>query len=137
MNYSNLLNKLQKEVKNIETAKRKKRWKPHQKIMVDYINGSSKQAILIDNETKIILAEGDKNKGFMHILLGHYKNNDLETMDIINIFEIYIRGIKLASKGVSNNYLTVYMTLKNNKEFRLVLNPINDNSLVVTAYRKS
>ncbi len=52
--------------------------------MVDYINGSSKQAVYLDNEIRIILAEGD-----------------------------------------------------NSKEFRLVLNPINDNSLVVTAYRKS
>lgn len=135
--YISLLVKLQKEIKMIESARKKKRWKPHQKIMIDFINKATKSAIFEKDDHKIILSEGDKKKGFIHILLGHYKTNDLEAIDIINIFEIYIRGIKLAEEGVSNNHFTVYIKLSNQKDLRLVLNPINENSWVVTAYRKS
>lgn len=135
--YINLLDKLKKEIKIIESIKSKKRWKSYQKIMIDYINGTTKKAIFEKNGHKIILSEGDEKKGFMHILLRHYKTNDLEAMDIINIFEIYIKGIKLAEESVSNKHLIVYMKLSNQKEFRLVLNPINENSWVVTAYRKN
>ena len=56
---------------------------------------------------------------------------------MLYIFEIYIRGIKLAEEGVSNDHFTVYMKLANQKDLRLVLNPINENSWVVTAYRKN
>ena len=135
--YISLLAKLQKEIKAIESARKKKRWKPYQKIMIDYINGASRNAIFEKDGHKIILSEGDERKGFIHILLGHYKTNDLEAMDIVNIFEIYTRGIKLAKEGVSNDHFIVYMKLSNQKELRLVLNPINENSWVVTAYRKS
>ncbi|MBD3829909.1 MAG: hypothetical protein IE890_05425 [Arcobacter sp.] len=135
--YINLLDKLRREIKTIESIKHKKRWKPYQKIMIDYINGATKKAVFEKDGHKIILSEGDEKKGFMHILLRHYKTNDLEAMDIVNIFEIYFRGIKLAEEGVSNNHFTVYMKLANQKEFRLVLNPINENSWIITAYRKN
>ncbi len=135
--YISLLEKLQKEIKTIESIKSKKRWKPYQKIMIDYINGSLKEAIFEKDGHKIILSEGDEKKGFIHILLKHYKTNDLEAIDIINIFEIYIRGIKLAEEGVNNEHLIVYMKLANQKDLRLVLNPVNENSWIVTAYRKN
>jgi hypothetical protein len=135
--YLSLLKKLQLEIKTIESLKHKKRWKPYQKIMIDYINGTTKKAIFEKDGHKIILTLGDENKGFMHILLGHYKVNDLEAIDIINIFEIYTRGIKLAEEGVSNKHFNVYMKLANQKNLRLILNPINENSWVVTAYRKN
>lgn len=135
--YISLLEKLRKEIKTIESMKSKKRWKPYQKIMIDYINGSVKEAIFEKDEHKIILSEGDEKKGFIHILLKHYKTNDLEAIDIVNIFEIYIRGIRLAEEGVSNEHLIVYMKLANQKDLRLVLNPINENSWIVTAYRKN
>lgn len=135
--YISLLEKLQKEIKTIESIKSKKRWKPYQKIMIDYINGSLKEAIFEKDGHKIILSEGDEKKGFIHILLKHYKTNDLEAIDIINIFKIYIRGIKLAEEGVNNEHLIVYMKLANQKDLRLVLNPVNENSWIVTAYRKN
>jgi hypothetical protein len=135
--YLNLLKQLQSDIRVIETKRKKTRWKPHQKLMIDYINGATSKAIYEKDSQKIILAHGDEKKGFIHILLRHYKKNDLEAMDIVNIFEIYIRGIKLENEGVSNDHLVVYMRLSNQKELRLVLNPINNNSWVVTAYRKT
>lgn len=135
--YNLLLKQLKQEISKIEISKKKKRWKNHQKIVIDYIRGATKTAIFEKDGQKIILATGDLKKGFMHILLGHYSKNDLETMDIINIFEIYIRGIKLNLERKSNEHLTVYMKLSKEKELRLILNPINNNSFVVTAYRKN
>jgi len=135
--YLSLLKQLKHEISLIEKLKTKKKWKPYQKIVIDYINGASKYAIYEHNNEKIILADGDPKKGFIHILLGHYKKNELEAMDIVNIFEIFIRGIKLESEGVSNPNLTVYMKLQDQKDLRLVLNKKSDKSWVVSAYRKN
>ena len=135
--YLSLLKQLKFEIKTIESAKKKKRWKPQQKTMIDYIYGTTDNAVYEKNGIKIVLSLGDKKKGFMHIILGHYKQNDLEAMDIINIFEIFDRGIKLENEGVSNQHFDVYMKLANQKELRLVLNPIDNKNWIVTAYRKS
>lgn len=135
--YEQLLKKLKNEIATIESSRRKKRWKPHQKIMVDFINGATSKAVFTTKDITITLFKGDSKKGFMHILLKHYQENDLKAMDIVNIFDIYLQGIELANEGVSNKHFIVYMKLSNLKELRLILNPINDNNLVVTAYRKS
>ena len=135
--YSEKLAQLKKEIVAIENARKKKRWKPYQKIMVDFINGLTKTAEFQINEIKIILYLGDEKKGFKHILLKHYHANDLTTLDIVNIYEIAKRGIKLGTEGVSNERLSVYMFLKNDNNFRLVLKPQKSNAWVVTFYRKS
>jgi len=135
--YSEKLAQLKKEIVAIENARKKKRWKPYQKIMIDFINGLTKRAEFQINEMKVILYLGDEKKGFKHILLKHYHPNDLTTLDIVNIYEIAKRGIKLGTEGVSNDDLNVYMFLKNDNNFRLVLKPQKSNSLVVTFYRKS
>jgi hypothetical protein len=135
--YSEKLAQLKKEIVAIENARKKKRWKPYQKIMVDFINGLTKTAEFQINEMKMILYLGDEKKGFKHILLKHYRSNDLTAIDIINIYEIAKRGIKLGTEGVSNDDLDVYIFLKNDNNFRLVLKPQKSNSWVVTFYRKS
>lgn len=141
MNYTHkyhyLLKKLKNEIRVIEARKKKKRWKSYQKLMIDFIDGATNKAVLEENDKKIILFNGDDKKGFIHILLRHYKKNDLEAMDIVNMFEIFLRGIRLENEGVSNRHFIVYMRLSNLKELRLVLNPIADECWVVTAYRKS
>ena len=43
----------------------------------------------------------------------------------------------LVAEGVSNDDLNVYMFLKNDNNFRLVLKPQKSDSWVVTFYRKS
>ena len=135
--YLNLLQKLRADIKVIESKKSKKRWKPYQKSMIDFINGATKKVVFEKDNKKIVLAKGDIKKGFIHILLRHYKKNDLEAMDIINIFEIYDRGIKLSNNGVSNTHLEVYMKLSKGKDLRLILNPIKNNSWIITAYKKN
>jgi len=135
--YSEKLARLKKEIITIENARKKKRWKPYQKIMIDFINGVTQKAEFQINNMKIILYVGDEKKGFKHILLKHYHPNDLSALDIVNIYEIAKRGYKLANEGVSNENLDVYRFLKSDNDFRLVLKPQKDNSWVVTFYRKT
>jgi len=135
--YSEKLARLKKEIVAIENARKKKRWKPHQKIMIDFINGVTTKAEFQINSMRIILYIGDEKKGFKHILLKHYHSKDLTALDIVNIYEIVKRGIKLANEGVSNKDLNVYRFLKNDNDFRLVLKPQKDNSWIVTFYRKT
>jgi len=135
--YSEKLARLKKEIVAIENARKKKRWKPHQKIMIDFINGVTTKAEFQINSMRIILYIGDERKGFKHILLKHYHSKDLTALDIVNIYEIVKRGIKLANEGVSNKDLNVYRFLKNDNDFRLVLKPQKDNSWIVTFYRKT
>ena len=101
--YSEKLAQLKKEIVSIENVKKKKRWKPYQKTMIDFINGVTQKA--------------------------EFNINDMH--------EIVKRGIKLGNEGVSNDSLDVYMFLKNDNNFRLVLKPQKSNSWVVTFYRKS
>lgn len=135
--YSEKLAQLKKEIVSIENARRKKRWKPYQKTMIDFINGVTQKAEFYINDMHIVLYLGDEKKGFKHILLKHYVPHDLTALDIVNMYEIAQRGIKLATEGVSNDSLDVYMFLKNDNNFRLVLKPQKSNSWVVTFYRKS
>ena len=135
--YSERLAKLKKEIKAIESARKKKRWKPNQKIIIDYINGVTKQAEFIINTQKIILKDGDSNKGFIHIIERHYCRGcpgELDAIDIINLSEVISRGIKLNDIGISNKKLNVYQLNKNGKIIKVVLNPNSFGELVVTYY---
>lgn len=135
--YSERLAKLKKEIKAIESARKKKRWKPNQKIIIDYINGVTKQAEFIINTQKIILKDGDSNKGFIHIIERHYCRGcpgELDAIDIINLSEVISRGIKLNYIGISNKKLNVYQLNKNGKILKVVLNPNSFGELVVTYY---
>ncbi len=135
--YSERLAKLKKEIKAIESARKKKRWKPNQKIIIDYINGVTKQAEFIINTQKIILKDGDSNKGFIHIIERHYCRGcpgELDAIDIINLSEVISRGIKLNDIGISNKKLNVYQLNKNGRILKVVLNPNSFGELVVTYY---
>ncbi|MDY3203891.1 MAG: hypothetical protein RBR70_02305 [Arcobacter sp.] len=135
--YSERLAKLKKEIKAIESARKKKRWKPNQKIVIDYINGVTKQAEFIINTQKVILKDGDNNKGFIHIIERHYCKGcpgELEAIDIINIYEVIERGIMLNNIGVSNKELKVFQLNKRGKVLKLILNPNSYGELVVTYY---
>lgn len=134
--YSERLAHLKKEIAIIMSKKTKK-LNIHQKIMYKFIHGQTDKAIFTVNGQSITLFTGDKKKGFKHILERHYKPNDLEAVDILNIIDVFKRGLKLNEFGVSNNDLEVYLSLKNQKEHRLVLKKVDDNSWVVTFYRKS
>jgi len=131
--YSQRLAQLKKEIASIMS----KKTKTNQKIMYKFIHGKTDKAIFRISEQSITLFAGDEKKGFRHILEKHYRANDLGAMDILNIIDVFKRGVKLNTFGVSNNDLEVYMSLKHQKEHRLVLKKSDDNSWIVTFYRKS
>ena len=135
MSHTQKLQQLQKEIQLIYSRKKKKRLKPHQKIMLDFINGATKKAIFQIQSQKVILFMGDEKKGFIHILK-HYKANDLEALDILNIAEVIERGMLLANEGVSNDVMKVYRQLKGLKDLRLILKKSKDGDWIVSFYKK-
>ncbi|PHO10320.1 hypothetical protein CPG37_04540 [Malaciobacter canalis] len=138
--YSERLAVLKKEISIISNKKsgrkKSKKFKPHQKEMIKFIHSEITKVEFKVNDKVIILEKGDSKKGFRHILEKHYKPNDLETMDILNLPIIFKEALKLNNEGVSNKALTTYINFKNQKKHKLVVNEITNNKLVVTAYRK-
>jgi hypothetical protein len=133
--YSERLGHLKKELSVIK-GRKNKGFSKNQKIMFLFINGITDTATFLIKDMTIILKTGNEYKGFMHILLKHYRNGDLEAMDILNLAEVAQRGIVLSNEGVSNDKNTVYMLLKSNKDLRLILNPDNNGNFVISMYRK-
>jgi hypothetical protein len=134
--YSERLAVLKKEIAII-LQKKTKKLNTNQKIMYKFIQGKTDKAEFNINGQIIILFSGDDKKGFRHIIEKHYKSNDLEAMDILNIIDVFKSGMKLNEEGVSNNNLEVYMSLKKQKEHRLVLKKVEKNTWIVTFYRKT
>lgn len=134
--YSERLAVLKKEIAII-LQKKTKKLNTNQKIMYKFIQGKTDKAEFNINGQTIILFSGDDKKGFRHIIEKHYKPNDLEAMDILNIIDVFKLGMKLNEEGVSNDNLEVYMSLKKQKEHRLVLKKVEKNVWIVTFYRKT
>ncbi len=134
--YSENLAKLKREISIIKDRKKSK-FKPYQKKMINFIHSEIEEVEFEVNGKTILLKKGDDKKGFRHILEKHYNSNDLETMDILNLPILFKNALKLSQVGVSNNELTVYKIMKNQKDLRLVTDEINPNKLVVTTYRKN
>lgn len=134
--YSEKLAKLKKEIATIESKKTTK-FKKHQKDMIKFIHGRIDKVEFEVNGKTIILEMGDDKKGFRHILERHYNPNDLETMDVLNLPIIFKNAMQLNQTGVSNNVLSVYQMLKNQKDLRLVTDETKNDKLVVTSYRKN
>ena len=132
--YSILLDKLKQEISII--SKKKKKFNKNQKIMINFINGKTNMALFNISGVVVKLAKGDEKKGFKHILLKHYNPKELDTMDILNIIDTYIRGLKLQSVGLGNSYLSAYALIKNQKDIRLIIDENKKPYFVITSYRK-
>lgn len=133
--YSECLGRLKREISQIRA--KVKKLKPHQKQMIKFIHSEISQVEFDVKGKTIILRKGDDKKGFRHILQEHYNPNDLETIDILNLPILFRNAVKLNTKGVSNNNLTVYYNIGKQKEHKLVTNELGEDKLIVTSYRKS
>ena len=133
--YSEKLAKIKKDIITIRGRLKKKKFKKHQQVMVDFINGVTNSAEFNINGLSIILKKGDSKKGFQHILEQHYgmgSLGELTTMEILNFINIIEKGVELKNEGKSNNHLVVYYRI--DTKHKLVLNPIEENKYVVTMY---
>ena len=137
--YSERLAHLKKEIA-IERAKRKKRKKKftqNQIIMIEFINGITKEAVFNIRNIKVVLRRGDAKKGFEHILLKHYCSGcpgEIGMLDILN-FDLYLqRAIQLNQAGVSNTNLSVYQYIKGLQSYKIVLKESINGEFVVTFY---
>lgn len=137
--YSQRLSILKKEL-SIEIQKRKKKKKKfthNQLVMIDFVNGVTKEAFFVIKDMNIILRKGDDNKGFKHIIQRHYCsgcNGELSMLDILN-FDLFLqRAIKLTNEGVTNNKLEVFQYIKGLKNYKIILKNESKNRFVVTFY---
>lgn len=136
--YSEQLARLKRELAVI-SEKKSKPFNKNQKAVIDFVNGKYNRATFSIKGMEIILRKGNENYGFMHILLKHYKQDDLKAMDIINIADAIKRGITLSEEGVSNGGNIVILHRKSEDDIRVVLSPDKnetENTLVITMYRK-
>lgn len=136
--YLERLAKLKKEIYLISSKSKKskkKKFKHNQKIMIDFINSATDYAEFTVNSKKIFLRVGDEKKGFRHILEKHYCSGcpgEITAKEILNIIDIVERGIKLNEEGNTNSDLVVYQRM--DTQHRLVLKPIDMDSLIITMY---
>jgi len=133
--YSERLAILKKDIKVIRGKLKKKKFKRHQQIIIDFINGVTSFAEFEVNSKKIILRVGDDKKGFRHILEKHYCSGcpgEITTMEILNIMDIIKKGIKLENRGVSNSDLIVYF--RSDTQHKLILKPMSNEDFVITMY---
>jgi len=125
-----------------ETYKRKKKkrkFKPNQKIMIDFINSVTTSAKFEINGIKIALRVGTVFSGFTHFLEKHYCKNcpgELTMHDILNMDLVISKGLKLNTVGVSNPDNIVYNYKNRDKEHNIVLKPsrYDEDEYVVSFY---
>ena len=136
--YNERLVKLKKEIALISSKSKKskkKKFKPNQKIMIDFINSVTSYAEFEVDSKKIFLRIGDEKKGFRHILEKHYCNGckgEITTKEILNIIDIIERGIRLNEVGNTNSDLIVYQRM--DTQHKLVLKPIGEDCYIITMY---
>ncbi|MCL4432982.1 MAG: hypothetical protein M1300_11815 [Epsilonproteobacteria bacterium] len=126
--YSERLARLKREIVALKQQQKKRAFKPNQIIMINFINGLTKKAIFNINVISSLQ---------YHILVTHYCGGcpgELDARDIINIDMIISKGFRLNEVGVTNKDLVVYQYMKGQAQYKLVLKPMANNSLVVTMY---
>jgi hypothetical protein len=130
-----LKHEISQEIKR--RKKHKKKFTKNQLIMINFINGVTKDAVFIIKDMEVTIKKGDDKKGFKHILQKHYCkgcDGELTTRDILN-FDLFLqRAIKLHSEGVTNTKLEVYQYIKGLENYKIVLKKERDNRFVVTYY---
>jgi len=104
--------------------------------MIDFINGVTDKAIFSVKGKNLVLKQGNIGFGFHKIVIKHYNANDLSALDVVNIAEVFERGITLNNEGVSNDDNTVYSHTKDGKKRLLVTGENKLGEIVVSYYRK-
>ena len=138
--YSEKLAHLKKEIacESLKRKKKKKKFTSNQKIMINFINGVTSEAIFNILNKSVILRKGDSNKGFVHIIENHYgkgSRGEINMLDLLN-FDLYLqRALKLSSVGVSNPNLDVYQYIKGINNYKIILKKDSDKNLTVSFYK--
>ena len=130
-----LKRELSSEIKKRKT--RKKKFKPNQLIMIDFINGVTDKAVFEIKSMTITLKKGNASIGFRHILERHFCKGckgEVDMLDILNLDLIISRGLKLNTVGVSNSKNIVINYRNNNVEHNVILKKERNDELIVSFY---
>ena len=123
-----------------ETSKRKKKkkkFKPNQTIMINFINNVTTKAEFSINGKKIILRKGTIYGGFMHFIEKHYCKGcpgEINMHDMLNMDLVISKGLVLNNIGVTNKENIVYSYKNGQDEHNIILKQINEDELVISFY---
>ena len=136
--YAKKLALLRKELSMIRVALRKKKkdFNENQLKMYDFINGKRDIAQFGIRGSQYFLKKGNRDKGFMHILLRHYGEDCTEgCLSAKNILNI-ATTIKMGSPYQSdkNDYLTISNTFDHGR-FLVVLSKDRNGHWIVSYYK--
>ena len=133
--YSERLNKLKKDLaeESIKRKKRKKKFTPNQKIMIDFINAVTKKAVFEIKDMTVIIGKGNLEHILKHYCVGC--RGEITTNDILN-FDLYLqRAIPLNEEGVTDEDKKVYQYIKSSLiQYKIILEEVYDNNYVVSFY---
>ena len=129
------LQKLQKDFKEIKIKKASKwEFKPHQQAMYDFVMQSKRSTTFTINEYTITINIGNKNFGFMHILLRHFCNGcdgEITAKDILNIGHVIKNNITVPSKKKDR---INFIQSKGDEKYTVVLTKKSPNDLIFTFF---
>ncbi len=134
--YAHKLALLRKEISKIHTAlrQRKKCFNQNQQKVYDFIIAKRDIIQFEINDKQYFIKKGNKDKGFMHILLRHYGEEcegKLSARNILNIATTIKMGSVYHSK--KNDYQSISNTF-NNERFVIVLSKDRNGHWVITYY---
>ena len=133
--YTERLQKLQLEFKAIK-IKQANKWQflPHEQAMFDFVMQSKKSTTFSINDYTVTIKVGNKDFGFMHILLRHYCNGcdgEITANDILKIGNVIKNDISIPAD--KNNRIKFIQTKGNNK-YTVILTEQKPNDLIFTFF---
>ena len=118
--YTQKFQKLQREFLEISNNKNWK-FQAHHQAMYDFVMNTKKYTEFKINDYDIILRVGNKDFGFMHLILRHYGNNsngEIKALDILKIGNIIKQDVNIPTKV---NGRVVFIQNKNNTKYTVIL----------------
>jgi len=133
--YIKRLQQLQQEFKAIK-IKQANKWKflPHEQAMYDFVMGTKKSITFSINDYIVTIKVGNKDFGFMHILLRHYCNGcdgEITANDILKIGNIIKNNLTIPSK--KSNRIQ-FIQNKGDEKYTVILTEQKPNDLIFTFF---
>ena len=131
--YDKKRQQLQKEFIDI---KKKAKWKfePHQQAIFDFVIKNQKNTTFKVKDYTITIKRGNKDFGFMHILLRHYGkgcDGEITALDILKMGNVIKCDTSVPSQKENRKN---FIQSKNDNKYTVVLEEKNPNDLVFTFF---
>ena len=130
--YTERLQKLQREFKAIKIRQANKwQFQSHEQAMYDFVMQTQKSTTFSINDYTATMKVGNKDFGFMHILLRHYCNGEITANDILKIGNVIKNDISIPTD--KNNRIK-FIQNKGNDKYTVILIEKKPNDLIFTFF---